>query len=111
LKAKYDWHIWFVFIGTGVVLCGYITNYVNHTPQSNNNLVCMGPAITLTAIILIIMWKVPFLKPHASIVSTTLYGLVSAIFYNLANRDMLLYPVDSTNLDFFSSYLSISFIW
>ena len=70
----------------------------------------MGPAITLTAIFIIIMWKVPVLKPHSSVVSTTLYGLAAAIFYNLANRDMLPYPVDATNLDFFSSYLQISLL-
>ena len=67
--------------------------------------------MSFNAIVLIIMWKVPILKPHVSVVSTTLYGLDSAIFYNLANRDMLPYPVDATNLDFFSSYLQISFIW
>jgi hypothetical protein len=60
---------------------------------------------------LIIMWKVPALKPNISVVSTTVYGLASAIFYNLADRDMLPFPVDLTNLDFFNSYLQISFVW
>ncbi len=100
-----------IIIGTVIALSMKLANYLNQRPQSNNILVVMGTRDFFITTIAIIMWKVPVLKPHASVVSSTLYSLSAAIFYNLAIRNVLPYPVAETHLDFFSSYLETSFIW
>ncbi len=108
---KYDWLLPLGIAGTVAGVGVNIANFLNRTVQSTNMLVVMSPKDIVLTIMVIIMWKVPVLKPYISLILTTGHGLASAIFFNLANRDMLPYPVDMTNLDFFSASIQTSFIW